>query len=65
MKKKYTKYTFFHGLNHRLNLVVSDASKLSDIRNTITTIKDTVSFFREFPALRNSVSILQRLYETG
>ncbi|XP_060133298.1 52 kDa repressor of the inhibitor of the protein kinase-like [Zootoca vivipara] len=64
LKKKYRKSLFFHCSSHKLNLVVNDASKLPEIRNTIATVKDTISFFRESPARRNSVPNLSRLCET-
>lgn len=64
LKKKYSKSLFFHCSSHKLNLVVNDASKLPEIRNTIATVKDTISFFRESPVRRNSVPNLLRLCET-
>lgn len=64
LKKKYTKSLFFHCSNYKINLVVNYASKLPAIRNTIATIKNTVSFFRESPPRRNSIPTLQKLGET-
>lgn len=64
LKKKYAKSLFFHCSSHRLNLVVNDTSKLPEIRNTIATVKDTITFFRESPARRKSVPNLSRLCET-
>lgn len=58
LNKKYTKSLFFYCSNHGINVVVND------IINTIVTIKDTVSFFRDTSARRNSISTLEKLCDT-
>lgn len=47
LRKKYTKALFFHWSSHKLNLVINDLNTLPEIRNTVGTIKDIITFFRE------------------
>ncbi|KAG5878740.1 hypothetical protein JTB14_021780 [Gonioctena quinquepunctata] len=50
--------------DHKLNLVVNDAHKVPEIRNTIATIEDTINFFRESTVRRNCAPNLSRMCET-
>jgi hypothetical protein len=43
---KYPHALFFHCASHKLNLVVNDLNYVPEIRNTISTAKDTINFFR-------------------
>lgn len=54
LREKYKKALFFHCARHKLNLVVNDLNCVPEIRNTISTVKDIINFFRE--------SVLQRKY---
>lgn len=49
---KIYKALFFHCTSHKLNLVVNDLNCVPEIRNTITTVKDVINFFREFAIRR-------------
>lgn len=61
---KYPKALFFHCSSHKLNLVINDLNKVSDIRNAIGTIKDIINFFRESPLRRQLVPNIGLLCET-
>lgn len=54
LREKYPNALFFHCASHRINLVVNDLNCISEVRNTIATIKSIINFFRE--------SILRRKY---
>ncbi|CAG9571742.1 unnamed protein product [Danaus chrysippus] len=47
LRETYKKGLYFHCACHRLNLVVNDLNNVSEIRNYIGTVKDTINFFRE------------------
>src|SRR5678816_314890 len=47
LRKKYKKALFFHCSSHKQNLVVNDLNTIPEICNTVGTIKDIISFFRE------------------
>ncbi|CAG9557708.1 unnamed protein product [Danaus chrysippus] len=47
LRETYKKGLYFHCACHRLNLVVNDLNNVSEIRNCIGTVKDTINFFRE------------------
>lgn len=64
LRKKYKRALYFHCSSHKLNLVVNDASKLAEIRNSIGTVKDIISFFRESPGRRSAAPNLTKLCET-
>lgn len=53
-----------HCASHRLNLVVNDLNKLSEIRNTIGTIKTIITFFRESPNRRSTIPNIPLFCET-
>ena len=61
---KYPKAAFVHCSSHRLNLVVNDLSAVSQIRNTIGTIKSITGFFRESPKRRSLIPNVPLLCET-
>lgn len=47
IRHKYPMACFYHCASHKLNLVINDQNAISDIRNTSSTIKDIIRFFRE------------------
>uniref|UniRef100_A0A8D8QZ09 52 kDa repressor of the inhibitor of the protein kinase n=3 Tax=Cacopsylla melanoneura TaxID=428564 RepID=A0A8D8QZ09_9HEMI len=64
LRRKYKKAFFFHCSSHRLNLVVNDLNKVSEIRNTIATVKDTINFFRESPSRKQFAPNISKMCET-
>lgn len=54
LREKYPMALYFHCASHKLNLVVNDLNSVPEVRNTISTIKDIINFFRE--------SVLRRKY---
>lgn len=54
LQEIYLKALYFHCANHKLNLVVNDSNSVPEIRNTISTVKEIINFFRE--------SVLRRKY---
>ncbi|XP_067130092.1 zinc finger MYM-type protein 1-like [Centruroides vittatus] len=64
LRKKYTKALFFHCSSHKLNLVINDLNALPEIRNTIGTTKDIISFFRESILRRKLIPNISTLCET-
>lgn len=64
LKKKYTRALFFHCSSHRLNLVVNDLNLIPEIRNTVATIKDIITYFRESVLRRKLIPNIPRLCET-
>lgn len=64
LKEIYPKALFFHCASHRLNLVVNDLNSVPEVRNTISTIKDIIGFFRESPMRRLHVPNVSSLCET-
>src|SRR5580704_11362967 len=55
IRDQYPKALFFHCASHRMNLVVNDLNDLVEVRNTIGTVKDIITFFRESPLRRNTI----------
>lgn len=57
---------FFHCSNHRLNLVINDLNNLPDVRNTVSTIKETIRFIRDSAIRLKAVGSknVKRLCET-
>lgn len=55
LRKKYANALFFHCANHNINLVVNDLNNVPEIRNTISTKKDIINFFRESTLRRKYV----------
>lgn len=55
---------FFHCASHNLNLVVNDLNSVSEIRNTVGTIKEVIRFFRESVIRRKLVPNIPLLCET-
>ncbi|KAH9371427.1 hypothetical protein HPB48_013119 [Haemaphysalis longicornis] len=47
IQNELPKALFFHCASHKLNLVINDLNEVSEIRNTIGVIKQTINFFRE------------------
>lgn len=64
IRKKYKKALFFHCASHRLNLVVNDLNTVPEVRNTIGTIKDIITFFRESVLRRKCAPNIPALCET-
>lgn len=62
--RRYKNARYFHCSSHKLNLVVNDLNAIPEIRNTISTIKDTINFFRESVLRRNLIPNVPRLCET-
>ncbi|XP_039307843.1 zinc finger MYM-type protein 1 isoform X1 [Solenopsis invicta] len=54
LREKYKKALFFYCASHKLNLVVNDLNFVPEIRNTISTVKNIINFFRE--------SVIRRKY---
>lgn len=52
IRRKYPMACFYHCASHKLNLGINDQNAIPDIRNTSSTIKDIIRFFR--------VSIIRR-----
>ncbi|KAL4142011.1 hypothetical protein QTP88_004543 [Uroleucon formosanum] len=67
-KDMYPRAHFFHCASHRLNLVINDLNVLPEVRNCITKIKDTITFFKESAVRMNVINSsnckLTRLCET-
>jgi hypothetical protein len=64
VQRKYPKAHYVHCSSHRLNLVLHDLNNLSDIRNTIGTIKEIINFFRESNVRRQLLPSIPMLCET-
>lgn len=64
LRRKYKKALFFHCSSHKLNLVINDLNSLAEIRNTVGTIKDIITFFRESVLRRKLIPNISRLCET-
>lgn len=64
IQDKYKKAFYFHCASHRLNLVINDISKITEIRNTIGTVKDVIVFFRESTLRRNLIPNIPLFCET-
>lgn len=64
IQRKYPYINFVHCSNHRLNLVVHDLNKLPEIRNTIGSVKEIISFFRESNIRRQLLPSIPMLCET-
>ena len=47
IREIYPKALYVHCSAHRLNLVVNDLNSVQTIRNTTSTIKSIVAYFRE------------------
>lgn len=57
---------FFHCASHRLNLVINDLNSVTEVRNCIGKIKETIIFFRDNAVRKNIIggSGLTKLCET-
>lgn len=64
IREKYLNALFFHCSSHRLNLVVNDLNSVAVVRNSISTIKNIINFFRESPLRRAKVPHIPALCET-
>jgi len=64
IKRKYETVCFFHCASHKLNLVVNDLNLLPEIRNTTSSIKEIIRFFRESVLRRKLVPNIPLLCET-
>ena len=60
----YPKAAFVHCASHKLNLVVNYLNKVSEITNSVGTIKAILRFFRESPKRRSLVPNIPLLCET-
>lgn len=56
IKDMYPRAHFFHCASHRLNLVINDLNVLPEVRNCITKIKDTITFFKESAVRMNVIN---------
>ncbi|XP_025191772.1 zinc finger MYM-type protein 1-like [Melanaphis sacchari] len=54
---------FFHCASHRLNLVINDLNTVTEVRNCIGKIKETITFFRDSALRKNIIggSVLTKL----
>lgn len=64
LREKYPKALYFHCASHRLNLVVNDLNSVALVRNTISTIKNIINFFRESIPRRKYVPNIHAFCET-
>lgn len=64
IQRKYPNIHYVHCSSHRLNLVIYDLHELSEVRNTIGTIKEIIKFFRESNIRRQLISSIPILCET-
>ncbi|CAI6358162.1 unnamed protein product [Macrosiphum euphorbiae] len=64
IKRKYESVSFFHCASHKLNLVVNDLNSLPEIRNTTSTVKEIINFFRESILRRRLFPNIPLLCET-
>lgn len=66
IQRKYPNIHFVHCSSYRLNLllVVHDLNELSEVRNTIGTIKEIINFFRGSNIRRQLLSSIPMLCET-
>ena len=60
----YPKAMFTHCASHRLNLVVNDLNTVAQVRNTVSSIKAIIVFFRESPKRRKLVPAVPLFCET-
>lgn len=64
IRDKYKNALYFHCASHRLNLVVNDLNSVVEIRNTISTIKEIVNFFRQSVLRRKHIPNIPGFCET-
>lgn len=64
LREKYTRALYFHCASHKLNLVVNDLNEIAVIRNTVSTIKEIIRFFRESALRRKCIPNIPMLCET-
>lgn len=64
IQRKYPDANFVHCSSHRLNLVVNDSNHVSEIRNSIGTIKEVIKFFRDSNIRRQLIPSIPTLCET-
>ncbi|XP_060855631.1 uncharacterized protein LOC132933349 [Metopolophium dirhodum] len=64
LREKYPHALFFHCASHKLNLVVNDLNCVPEIRNTISTVKDIINFFREAVLRRKCIPNIPAFCET-
>lgn len=64
MRETYTKALFFHCASHKTNLVVNDSNCVPEIRNTISTVKNVINFFKESVLRRRYVPNIPAFCET-
>lgn len=64
LRETYKKALYFHCASHRLNLVVNDLNAVVEIRNTISTVKDIINFFRESVVRRKYAPNIPAFCET-
>ena len=64
VRRTFPKALFVHCSSHRYNLVVNDLNAVSDVRNTIGTVKSIIKFFRDSPKRRARVPNIPLLCET-
>lgn len=55
LRDKYPNALFFYCGSHKLNLVVNDLNCVPKMCNTISTIKDIISFYRESDLCRKYI----------
>lgn len=64
IRRRYPKALFVHCSAHRLNLVINDVNKVSEVRNVVGTVKKIVNFFRESSQRRKLIPNVPMLCET-
>ena len=64
IRRQYPKALFVHCSSHRLNLVINDVNKVSEVRNVVGTVKAIIHFFRESSQRRKLIPNVPMLCET-
>lgn len=64
LQNKFPKGLYFHCASHKLNLIINAVNIIPVVRNTITTVKAIIKFFRESPLRRKYVPNIPAFCET-
>lgn len=64
IQEQYPMANFFHCASHKLNLVVNDLNNVQEIRNTASSIKEVINFFRESPLRKKYIPRIPPFCET-
>ena len=64
IQNDYPNANFFHCSSHKINLVINDLNDVSEVRNTVGTIKEIINFFRDSPLRRKHIPNIPLFCET-